>query len=172
MATVTGIFTDAESALQAAEDVREVAGPRATVRVLLPGQGRSLVEVAVVADTGGSLRVAAFGVALGFAAGLFVLALGLGWTLALVALATGVASGLLLGLWLTGERFPSRLLAGPDAAAQRRALLHDGESVVTAVVGARYVDAVRRAIADGGGQVGDGFLPEREALTGGDPLPT
>lgn len=172
MPTVTGIFSDPESALQAAEDVREVAGPRATVRVLLPGQADSLVEVAVVADASGTLRVIGFGAAIGVAAMLFALAAGLGWTLALVALASGVSTGLLLGVWLTGERFPSRLLAGPDATARRRALLHDGEAVVTAVVGVRYADAVRRAVADGGGQVGDGFLHERESIAPREPLPT
>jgi len=168
MASVTGIFPDAESALHAGEEVREVAGPRATVRVLLPGARGTLVEVAVVPDNAGTLRIAGLGAAVGVLAMAIVFAFGLGVTLALIALAWGVATGIMLAVWLTGERYPSRVL-GPEA----RGRLVDGQAVVTAVVGARWIEGVKRAIADEGGLVADGFLHEHPgAPSSAEPLPT
>src|SRR4051794_18169223 len=108
MHTVTGVFSDGERALFAAERAREVAGPRASVRVLVRGQGGSVIETSVLPDASEWSKVVISGLALGLLAMGVVLLLGASWGMAIAALLWGVGGGVMLGVWLTGEVYRSR----------------------------------------------------------------
>src|SRR5437660_401196 len=127
MTTVSAIFGDANEALLAGEAACEAASDRAAVRMLLPGRGDSMLEVAVVPDSRGGGRVALLGAIVGIAGMILFKAAGVTWPVALVGLFAGVVGGALLALWLSGELFPSRLLAGPDARRLHEALLRSGQ---------------------------------------------
>src|SRR5947209_4686079 len=110
--TITAIFASSDAALEAGERARELAGRRATVRVFLPGSKGGVLETSVLSDVGGTGKVAAFGMALGIAGALAAGLLGASFGMALVCLATGGLTGVMLGVWLTGEIYPTRILRG------------------------------------------------------------
>jgi hypothetical protein len=164
MATVSGIFPDGEAALRAAEEVRERVSKRATVRVILPGRNGNLLEVSVLTDASGSLAVFLVGAGLGILGLALALALGHDWRFGMTALAAGVLAGILLAVWLTGERYPSRMVRSPDAT-ERHQQLARGQAVVTAVVAPSEIEGVREAMLDEGGEIYEGFVHN------GPPLP-
>ena len=103
MKTVTGVFGDSNLALEAGERVREVAGSRSTVRILMPGRSRTVIETAVLEDTSSWSRVALISAALGAVGVVVFHLLGASWAMAMLGLLWGVGAGLMLGAWLTGE---------------------------------------------------------------------
>jgi hypothetical protein len=163
MRIVTATFGDAESALRAGERAREAAGPRATVRLFLSGSRGEVIETSIVSDTAPALRVALFGVALGVVFAMVVAGLGGGWALGLLALLGGALTGAMLGLWLTGEEYPRRILArGAYRPRYERALARH-RAVVTAVVATFHVaERIVDIFETEGGLVNEGFLHERE----------
>jgi hypothetical protein len=109
MQTITGLFDNPDEALRAGEKLKEVAGPRASVRVIVPGKDGKAVETKVLEDTSSYTRVPFIGLSLGL---LFAIAgkiFGLDWGLTVLALLVGVGTGMLLSIWLTGEAFRRRI---------------------------------------------------------------
>ena len=170
--TVTGVFSNGDAAFEAAEQAREIAGARATIRVLLRGKGASIIETAVVTYTRGWTTVALSGTVLGLVSmGLFRL-LGATGGLSLVALLYGVGAGLLLGLWLTGEVFRPRLLQKQEVRLPYEKLVAAGKAVVTVVVtDTNHGVSVRNLFASLGAEVYDGFLHDRRYAPETGPAP-
>jgi len=159
MLKVTGLFDSAQAALLAGERVREVAGPRASVRVLVPGSAGSVLEVSVLGDESALAQVALLGVGIGIVGMLALLLAGMGWAASLLWLAVGALGGTLLGIWLTGELDPARTVAGPEARRCHDALVLGGHGLLAATVrDERHAAMVRRVIVSAGGQVRDGVL--------------
>jgi hypothetical protein len=168
MRTVTGVFDNADDALRVAERARETAGTRATVRAFLPSASGAVIETSIVGDASSWLRVTLLGVALGVIGSMFAFALGASLSVGLAGLFAGGLGGVLIGVWLTGEAYPRRILAGwGSLRLPYERLLHDGRAVVTACVPSRL--AAERLIdlfEEEGGRVVDGFLHDRTTQLG------
>jgi hypothetical protein len=133
--------------------------------------GAPAVQI-IRADSAGWLRVALFGLAIGFIAGVVVDILGAGYKLGLVGLASGAVSGTLLAVWLWGEAQEPHDRIESDEA---RALVAAGHPVVVVTVGSRHwrrvaLDEIERS----GGTVEElRGRPERRPEVGlGRPLTT
>lgn len=161
MKTITGIFSDPTLALEAGERVREVAGSRATVRLLVPGRSQSVVETSVLADDKRWGRVALYCAGLGLLGMIMFKLFGASWGMAALGLFWGITGGLFMGLWLTGELYPSRILTRAEARSRYESLAVEGRSVVVAVVpNDNHARAVRDTLLSIGADVRDGFLHE------------
>jgi hypothetical protein len=152
--TLTATFADEEAALEAAERVRERAGPRAGVRLLIPERPQQVIDASVVAVRSPWRWVGVFGFALGLVGAYVFLSMGAHWTLGLLSIATGVTGGVLLGAWLSGEEFAARVAS--TAELRRHAEpLRSGRSVVVARVKRSQGEAVWRLLEDFGGLVAE-----------------
>jgi hypothetical protein len=170
MRIVTGVFDDADVALRVGEKVREVAGSRATIRVFLSGASGLVIETSILSDAASWLRVTLLGIALGVVGAMVVGGLGGGWGLGLVGLAAGAATGVMLGVWLTGEVYPRRILAARDRGRYERELKR-GRAIVTVVVPTyAAAEKIVELLEIQGGRVNEGFLHE-QPLPPSEPLP-
>ena len=161
MQTVTGVFSDRTSAVLAAEKVREVAGRRASVRALLPGDGNRVIETTVLTDNSALLRMTMLGAGLGAVAFAVFLAAGTSLAMSLVGLLWGIATGYMLGLWLSGEAYRSRLLGGAEHTRHLE-LARQGKAVIVAVVLDReHAEQVSDTLAAAGGAVLASDAPSR-----------
>ncbi len=157
---ITGVFPDADSALRAGERAREVAGPRAAIRVLVPGPNGKVIETSVLCDKSSYWQMPVFGLALGvlLAAGLVFYGVSLGYVL--LSLLASLATGAMFGIWLSGEAFPRRLFSASESAS-REALqkLLSGQSVVSVVLRDRsHAAVVAGILREAGGGVAQGFM--------------
>ena len=163
MRTVTGVFDRADDALRAAERVREAASPRSTVRVFLPSPSGAVIETSIVGESRGVGRVTLFGAVIGVVCSMFAFALGASLAVGLVGLFAGALGGVLVGVWLTGEAYSRRILAGwGELRFPYEKLVRDGRVIVTACVTSHHdAERIIDMLEDEGGRVADGFLHER-----------
>jgi hypothetical protein len=168
MRTVTGVFARADDAWRAAERVREATSPRATVRVFLPSPSGVVIETSILRDNAGWLRVALLGVALGVLGSMFAFALGASLSVGLTGLLAGALGGVLIGIWLTGETYPRRILAGfGPLRFPYEKLVQEGRAIVTACV--PTLNDAERAIEileEEGGRAVEGFLHDNASQLG------
>lgn len=167
--TVSGTFSTADAALAAGERLRELADQHATIRLLLPGKDDLTVEASIEPRSDWR-KIAVFGFGLGLVgAYVFDTLLQATWTVGFLGLATGAVTGVMLGLWLSGEhlfaRSAERAHAGPVALALRQ-----GHSVVSAVVPShRVAEQVRELLENAEGYLETAERPARAAI---EELPT
>ena len=160
MRTVTGVFDRTDDALRAAERVREAAPARATVRVFLPSPSGAVIETSIVGDSAGWLRVALLGVAFGVFGSMFAFALGASLSVGLAGLLAGALGGVLVGVWLTGETYPRRILAGfGPLRFPYEKLVQEGRAIVTACLPTlHHAEHAIEILEEEGGRVIEGFL--------------
>ncbi len=165
--TVTGVFPTADGALRAGERAREIAGPRATIRVMVPGATGKIIETSVLCDTSSYWRVPILGLVLGvmLAVGLGFYGVSIGYIL--VGLLASVASGAMMGLWLGGELYPRRIFSARMNGNERYVqTILSGRSVVTAIVkDTAHATAVTLAFKEAGADVAPGFLHQHGGAT-------
>ncbi|HZS35212.1 MAG TPA: hypothetical protein VFF06_00220 [Polyangia bacterium] len=160
MRTVTGVFETADVALRVGEKAREVAGPRAKIRVFVAGGSGTVIESSIVSDSSNWLPVTLMGIGLGVIGAMIVGALGGGAGLGLVGLFAGALTGVMLGVWLTGEQVPRHIRAERARTLYKQQLDH-GRAVVTVVVPTHAAaDRVVALFEAQDGQVTDRFLKQ------------
>lgn len=153
MVTLKSVFHDINAALLAGERVREVSGKGASVRVRVPGNNGSMMELSVLPDDSSRRHLVLGSLVLGAAALLITWFATHNWTMALVATFYGVGTGAMMAYWLTGEFHRSRLLRETkiEGAVDEK---HLDEVMVTAVVPDRETAIkAREALESSGGQV-------------------
>ena len=165
MKTVTGVFDDADSALRVGERLRELGGPRATVHVFLSGANGSVIETSIVNTDGrGVLRVSLMGLVLGVIGAVIFEAAGASWGMALFGLLFCAAFGVMIGVWLQGEAYPRRIIAGDRSRVHYARELARGRAVVTAMIAYHLAERAEDEMEAEGGRVLDGFLHDHPSL--------
>jgi hypothetical protein len=164
MRTINAIFKSTDAALAASERARELAGPRAAVRVFLPHGGKNVVEASIVADRSSWPRVAIVSVGLGLAGVVLLAFMNVHYSYALLWFFWAIAGGAMLAEWLTGELFPRHIL-GMSAAGRSRyeAEIRAGNSVVTVILrSSSAAEQITRLLTDAGGRMSTGFFHEND----------
>jgi hypothetical protein len=163
--SVTGTFGTADAAFAIGERVREIADEQATIRLLLPGKDEGTVEASIESSGEGWHRIAVFGFGVGLlGAYVFDTILGASWTVGIVGLATGVLTGGLLGMWLSGESVSIRRSQREERGRVADAL-RAGHSVVTVSVRThRDAERVRELIEDADGYIETAEQPARNPI--------
>jgi hypothetical protein len=155
--TVTGMFGTADDVLAAAERVREQVGDEASVQLFLPGKADQAIEASVEADSSDWRRIAVFGFGLGLVAAYVFQTIGASWQMGLVGLTTGTLAGVLLGAWLSGESFPSRIARREMRGRVGRALRGGHPAILVAVADRHAAERVRDLL-----EAAEGYLDEAE----------
>ena len=155
MQTINGIFRVNEGALRACEQAREVVKTRAAIRVFTSGPNRKVVETAVIDDKATWARVTIPSFVAGAVGAGVLLGLGVRASYALLWLFWSVGAGVMLALWLKGQRHSHDLLkANERPSPQVEEEIRAGHAVVTAAVATEAeAEAVTRLMEAAGGQV-------------------
>jgi hypothetical protein len=157
--TLTGVFQKPEAALRVSEELRELTGTTASIRLFLPGADGSPVETLVVEERAPWLRGALWGASVGVIFIYVARSLSSSWLYAVVALTAGVLFGLLLGGWLGGERYPRAVR--PHMRARYLDLVQKGRGVVLVDILGSGED-VRQLMEESGAYVSEGYWPVRD----------
>ncbi len=158
--TLTGVFPDPERALRASEQLRELDGV-GSIRLFLPGADGLPIETLVVEERSPWLRAAAWGLGVGFVFAYVARSLSSAWIYAVVALVAGVGFGLLLGGWLSGQRYPRAVR--PHMRRRYLDLVGKGRAVVLVEL-AGGAGEVRERMEESGAYVVEGYWPVRDKL--------
>lgn len=159
-ATLTGVFREPEAALRASERLRELEGV-GSIRLFLPGADGQPVETLVVEERSPWLRAAAWGLAVGLLFTYVARSLSTSWIYSVVALVAGVGFGLLLGGWLSGQRYPRAVR--PHMRTRYLGLVAQGRAIVL-VDEVAHAGEVRELMEEAGAYVSEGYWPVRDKL--------
>jgi hypothetical protein len=161
MRTINGTFNSTDAALVVGERVREIVGPRATVRVFLPTTGQDVIETSIVADRSSWTRVLGMCLALGLAGVVLFAFCNVRSSYALLWLFWSAAGGVMLAAWLTGEAYPRHILH--MNASRYQAESRAGNTVVTVIVrSSTAAGHVARLFEEAGGRVTTGFFHQAD----------
>jgi hypothetical protein len=159
--TLTGVFRDPDAALRVSEQLRELDGAAGSIRLFLPGTDGIPVETVVVAERSPWLRVTLWGLAVGVLFVYVARSLSPSWLYTVVALVAGALFGLLLGVWLSGQRYPRAVR--PHMRSRYLDLVQKGRAVLLVdVVGA--AEDVRQVMEESGAYVSEGYWPVRDGM--------
>lgn len=157
---MTGVFRDPEAALRASERLRELDGATGNIRLFLPGADGRPVETLVVEERSPFLRATAWGLAVGFVFAYVARSLSSSWIYSAVALAAGIAFGLMLGSWLGGQRYPRAVR--PHMRTRYLDLVGKGRAVLLVDVLGEGAGDVRELMEESGAYVSEGYWPVRD----------
>jgi hypothetical protein len=160
--TMTGVFRDPEAALRVSEELRELVGAAGAIRLFLPTEDGSAVEMAVVEERSPWLRTVAWGLATGLVFSYVSLSIARSWLYASVALASGGLFGVLLGSWLGGQRY--RRTVRPHMRSRYFDLARKGRAVLLVEVSGSGSESVRQSMEGAGAYVSEGYWPVRDSL--------
>jgi hypothetical protein len=160
--TVIGVFARHEAALNAGEKAREVTRSGHRIRIFLPGDKGATVESAVMNDKASFVHVLVVSVTIGLLGAAILAALGARGLYVALWLGWSILSGLMVGAWLNGQRFPRHLLQAHERLrAQCAREVNAGHAVVTALVDSQAeAERVGKAFKSAGGHVIEGFVSE------------
>jgi hypothetical protein len=159
--TMTAVFRQPEAALIASERLREMDDAAGSIRLFLPGDDGSPVELQVVRERSPWLRATAWGLSVGVIFLYVSLSIAHSWIYAAVALASGALFGLLLGGWLGGQRYPRSVR--PHMRTKYLDVVRQGRGVLLVdVIGS--AEDVRQLMEESGAYVSEGYWPVRDRM--------